>query len=338
MVYVMLPRIHRSEAELRKQQINTLKIFNANVTELTEGIEYQIDFHAGDNDFKLIVSLGNEFPNDKPLLKIIPIVVHPWVNHEGDITTAPGLLNFTLHSDLGRVVQAVIREFERNPPPITSEHGGNTVTSPSTSVKESEITSPGYLMNFPTSSNFSPPSQMIASSSMSLLQGNYFPELNKLTIKELKSLNESIDKQEDFILELTQPKEQNRLIDELILHVEDLADSNLSKQEQLEMLRKGIEYRIEEATDQTFKTEKLHNDYKNLCEKFSPKNIQEHLRLASRKADEDSEQLAEQFLNGEMDVDRFLSLYIRNRTKYQTRKIKEEKLSQQIDSLEKAGF
>ncbi|XP_044752964.1 vacuolar protein sorting-associated protein 37A [Coccinella septempunctata] len=337
MVYVMLPRTYRTEAEIRKQQINTLKIFNANVTELTEGIEYQVDFHAGENDFKLIVSLGNDFPNEKPLLKIIPNVVHPWVNQEGDIITAPGLLNFTLHSDLGRVVQAVIREFERNPPPLTSEHGSNTVTSASSIVKEAEISSPSYLMNFPTSSSFSPPSQMVVNSSISL-QNNYFPELNKLTIKELKSLNESVDKQEDFILELPQLKEQNRMIDELILQVEELAESNLSKQEQLEKLRKGIEYRIEEATEQTFKTEKLHNDYTNLCEKFSPKNIQEQLRLASRKADENSEKLAEQFLNGQMDVDRFLTSYIRNRTIYQTRRTKEEKLSQQIDSLEKAGF
>lgn len=65
---------------------------------------------------------------------------------------------------------------------------------------------------------------------------------------------------------------------------------------------------------------------------------QEQLRLASRKADENSEKIAEQFLNGEMDVDKFISSYIRNRTIHHTRKTKEEKLTQQIDSLEKAGF
>lgn len=53
-----------------------------------------------------------------------------------------------------------------------------------------------------------------------------------------------------------------------------ISESNLSKQEQLEKLRKGIEYRIEEVTDETFKTERLHNEYTSLCEKFSPKNIQ----------------------------------------------------------------
>lgn len=150
------------------------------------------------------------------------------------------LFQFTLHSDLGRVVQAVIREFERNPPPLTSDHGINTVTSPPVVVKgeetsdsnfltqvensftEVETSSPSYLMNFPTSSSFSPPSQMIVNSSFSS-QKNYFPELNKLSKKELKSLNESVDKQEEFILELPQFKEQDRMIDELIVQVEELA-------------------------------------------------------------------------------------------------------------------
>ncbi|KAL3283591.1 hypothetical protein HHI36_006729 [Cryptolaemus montrouzieri] len=335
MVYVMLPRIYRTEADIRKQQINTLKIFNANVTELTEGIEYQVDFQAGGRDFNLLVSLGNDFPNEKPLLKIIPNVVHSWVNQEGDITSAPGLLNFTIHSDLGRVVQAVIREFERNPPPLVSEYGENITSTVTT--KDSEKSSPSYLMNFPTSSNFSPPSQITVNSTLSM-QRNYFPELNKLTLKELKSLDGNLDKQDDFLLELPQLKEQNRMIDDLIVQVEELAESNLSKQEQLEKLRKGIEFRIEQVTNQTFETEKLHNEYKMLSEKFSPRNIQEKLRVASRKADEDSEKLAELFLSGDMDVERFLSSYIKSRSLYQTRKTKEEKLSQQIDSLEKAGF
>ncbi|KAK9888545.1 hypothetical protein WA026_000792 [Henosepilachna vigintioctopunctata] len=337
MVYVMLPRIYRTEAEIRKQQITTLKVFNANVSELTEGIEYQVDFHAGENDFKLIVSLGNDFPNEKPLIKIIPVIIHPWVNKDGDIISAPGLLNFTVHSDLGRVVQAIIREFERNPPPLASEYGGNPVVSPSLPTSDVEKSSPTYLMNFPSSSNFSSLGQIAANSSISV-QGLYFPELNKLSIKELKSLNENIDKQDNFLLELPQIKEQDRMIDDLICQMEELAESNLSKQKQLEKLRKAIEFRIEEVTNQTFETEKLHNDYKTLCEKFSPKSIQEELRVASRKADEDSEKFAELFLSGEIDVDIFLSSYIKSRSLYQTRKTKEEKLSEQLDNLEKAGF
>lgn len=106
----MLPRIYRTESEIRKRQINTLKVFNEkyvihnlkvyshlkffySVTEVAEGYEYQVHFRAGENDFYLTVTLTSDFPNEKPILKIVPTVVHHWVSTDGEITGAPGLLN-----------------------------------------------------------------------------------------------------------------------------------------------------------------------------------------------------------------------------------------------------
>lgn len=37
-------------------------------------------------------------------------------------------MQFTVHSDLGRVVQAIIREFERRPPPVVGDAGGTSTT------------------------------------------------------------------------------------------------------------------------------------------------------------------------------------------------------------------
>ena len=39
------------------------------------------------------------------------------------------LFQFTIHSDLGRVVQAIIREFERSPPPIIGEKTAVTAST-----------------------------------------------------------------------------------------------------------------------------------------------------------------------------------------------------------------
>lgn len=52
-----------------------------------------------------------------------------------------------------------------------------------------------------------------------------------------------------------------------------LVDSNLSKQENLEQLRKGIDARIAEVTKLAFENEQLHMKYQNFAEKYSPKNI-----------------------------------------------------------------
>lgn len=38
-------------------------------------------------------------------------------------------MQFTVHSDLGRVVQAIVREFQRNPPPL-AEKFANGIASP----------------------------------------------------------------------------------------------------------------------------------------------------------------------------------------------------------------
>lgn len=68
-------------------------IFNSSVTEITEGTEYHVQFNAGGNEFSLQVVLSANFPNEKPNLKISPVVMHPWVNTDGEIVSAPGLLN-----------------------------------------------------------------------------------------------------------------------------------------------------------------------------------------------------------------------------------------------------
>lgn len=114
-----------------------VKCYSYSVKEITEDSEYEVAFKSGKNHLVLTITLGSDFPNQKPRLVVTPLVNHPWVNKSGVVTSAPGLLNvsdcglsktfsiktcslfqFAPHSDLGRVVQAIIREFQRNPPPI----------------------------------------------------------------------------------------------------------------------------------------------------------------------------------------------------------------------------
>lgn len=100
-----------------------------------------VEFNAGDNKLAMLILLSPDFPMEKPLLKITPSISHQWVNENSEIVAAPGFLNvsllnffiflkntwfyhnfpmfqFTVYSDLGRVVQAIIRDLQRNPPPL----------------------------------------------------------------------------------------------------------------------------------------------------------------------------------------------------------------------------
>lgn len=78
--------------------------------------------------------------------------------------------------------------------------------------------------------------------------------------------------------------------------------------------------------------------YQNFSEKYAPRNIKEQLRIAAQEADTQSEEIAKSFLDGELDVDNFLTDFLKMKTLSQTRKTKEEKLSEQLEKLEKAGF
>lgn len=62
----------------------------------------------------LVIELGPEFPYKTPRLTLDPNLSHAWIENE-EISKFPGLINFTINSDLGRVCQAIIREFERIP-------------------------------------------------------------------------------------------------------------------------------------------------------------------------------------------------------------------------------
>ena len=160
----MLPRQYYSEQDLRKRQIDTLKIFNDHVVEVNENAEYRVEFIADGKNMSLTVLLGPEFPNEKPSIFVNPPIPHPWIGENSNqVIGAPGLLNYTMHSDLGRVVQAIIREFQKAMPKLS-----NSDESKSNDVSPQ--------------SNYSGQSLM-------------FPELNECCIEELQEILANTDLQ-----------------------------------------------------------------------------------------------------------------------------------------------
>lgn len=186
-----------------------------------------------------------------------------------------------MHSDLGRVVQVIIREFQIRPPNIIGHH--------------SKISPEKPVMMSPVSSCYS------------------IPELASKTQEELQLLNENSDQLEEFVSSLRLYQEQNLAVDLRIEQVEALANENLSKQEKLEKLRKKVSKRVEEARKVKASFDEKNKEFERLSQQYQPQNIQEVLRLATIKSDEESEIIADKFLNREMDVEQFLVEYIDKR-------------------------
>ncbi|XP_030751140.1 vacuolar protein sorting-associated protein 37A [Sitophilus oryzae] len=329
----MIPLFYNREAENRKRQITTLKIFNDNVIEIVSDLEYEIPFQCGGDKLTLKISLSHDFPVEKPVLSVSPMVYHPWVNENGVITSAPGLINFSVHSDLGRVVQAIIRDFQRNPPRLAAN---NNVISSNIPILGSADNrgSP----NFQSRSSLSPPNDPTGQYQRKNNTASPFLDLNNLTVEELKFLNENDDRLMEFIEDIPPMRDQQKALDDLLVGIEELAEENLNKEEQIETLKEAVDSRIEEVNKLAFNNEKLYNVYQSLSEKYSPRNIQEELRKSAKEAEDESDKIADSFLQGDLDVDTFLNMFIKSKSLCQLRKTKEEKLCHQLDRLEKAGF
>lgn len=99
------------------------------------------------------------------------------------------ILKFTVHSDLGRVVQAIIREFEKYPPQLVE-------------------TAPTYGLDTATPS-FTETSVMTPSA-----------YLATLSLEELKKMDEQSEYLNDFVEELEVIQSLNTHLDNLINEVE----------------------------------------------------------------------------------------------------------------------
>ncbi|XP_072948564.1 vacuolar protein sorting-associated protein 37A [Epargyreus clarus] len=299
----MLPRNYYSEQDIRKRQIDTLKIFNDNVIELSEGNEYRIDFAADSRNMSLNVVLTPEFPNEKPAIFVNPVVPHPWIaENSNQVIGAPGLLNFTVHSDLGRVVQAIIREFQKTVPNISQEDK-STDTSPQSHV-----------------------------SAQSLM----FPELSELTIEELQEILENPDLQDKLLENNPQLVELDLETEELMNSVEEIAQDNITKQQMLDNLKTDVIDRISTIVQMKMNYEELHKKHQKMAEVYDPHRIRDCLKEAALRADEDAEVIAEQFLMGNLPVESFIAKFAEKRALGQARRAREERLAHQLTQLDKA--
>lgn len=308
----------------RKRQIDTLKIFNDNVQEVQPGVEYRVEFWADNRRMAILVQLGPDFPLENPVLMVSPNVSHAWVDHRGRITAAPGLVNFTQHSDLGRVVHAIVREFELRPPAWASTDNAN-------SAAESNIPSD-------TNAQAQAPPVVPGQPLQTPLQQMIFPELAELSNAELRSLMDNSDRRNEFIEQLPVSRELDEQLDQLMDSIENLAKENLEKQSKLSESHAACEERRHILNELHSSYEELSVVFKSQADRRTPASIRESLKEVTHQADEESEKVAEHFLSGGMNLDQFLVAYVNKRMMSHIRRIKEEKLSQQLRDLLRAGY
>ncbi|XP_005100077.1 vacuolar protein sorting-associated protein 37A [Aplysia californica] len=352
----------------KSKQIESLRKVGA--IEIIRDVEYRVVVSQTNTNLTIIINLPAQFPSEKPVLTVQPAVGHPWVDAQMKVVGCPNVNNFSMHSDLGQAVQAVLEEFRKNPPAVVPQHyilGFNNPTIGSTMVSSPPVTSlPSYAGHFPQTAPSStghfpqptpnaagrhptippplPPRRITGAagelgpeqtSPMAFNAPNFsaeFPTLKDMKLSELHDLMEDEERILEMVLKIPDLGKFAQQRENLSSSCVQLAQSNLSKKPEIENLKESIISKNAEYDQVRAEFESVCLRHNGLSEQFHPSHIQTNLKVAVMEADEESEKLAEKFLDKEIDADNFLKAFMERRTVCHLRRAKEEKLNQIIMS------
>ncbi|XP_072481753.1 vacuolar protein sorting-associated protein 37A isoform X2 [Notamacropus eugenii] len=259
----------------KQRLIESLRAAHASLAEIQKDVEYRLPFTVNNLTVSINIFLPPQFPQEKPVISVYPPIRHHLMDKHGVYVACPLVNNFTMHSDLGKIIQSLLDEFWKNPP----------VLAPSSA----------------------------------------FPYLSQLT---------EMNEQEDAFLArfsaLPQLKQVITDKESLVRSIEELARKNLLLEPGLEAKRQTVLSKYELLTQMKSGFEKKMQRQHELSESCSASALQARLKVAAHEAEEESDTLAEDFLEGKMEIDDFLSSFMEKRTICHCRRAKEEKLQQAV--------
>lgn len=347
----------------KSRQIESLRKVGA--IEILRDVEYRVMVpHTSGTNLTIQITLPPQFPGDRPTLTIQPAVNHPWVDANMKVIGCPSLNNFSMHSDLGQTVLSVLEEFQKLPPVIVPQHyilGFNRPTISQTAASPPQgsgiLSFPGHHpLPYPSSQSPVMPHPNFAGSQMSAVPPplpprrppmpanesvtdstpanfcvpnilNEFPLLNDLKIFELQELAEDEDRIHEMVQKVPDLVSFIQKREDLSSTCVQLAQSNLLMKPKIESLKNEVMEKNSEFDSLKIDFEDHCQKHIALSEQYHPSHIQTNLKVAVMEADEESENIAEKFLEKDIDVDEFVKTFMEKRTLCYLRRAKEEKLN-----------
>lgn len=160
-----------------------------------------------------------------------------------------------------------------------------------------------------------------------------FPELCDKNLTQLSDMSENEDVLLEFFVTLPQLKEVTSDKENLVTSIVNMAKKNLQMEPQLESKRQEVLCKYEQLTQMKSAFETKMQRQHELSDSCSLSTLQARLKVAAHQAEEESEETAENFLEGRTDIDEFLTSFMEKRTLCHSRRAKEEKLQQSINTL-----
>jgi len=314
---------------LRAKQIEQLRT----ISELQRDVEYRVFVS---DVLALYILLPPNFPQDRPIVRVNPAALHPWIDDQMVVTGCSSLNNFVVHSNLGKVVKEIVDEFRRNPPVIlpaaACAMSSAWPSSASSLAPASFINSTHSISSLPSGSQ--PFTSVMPQYDMNYtavdqpvdMSGPACNELKDLSMSELKELLENEDKFEQIL----KPR-----LDELraiqrdgLLRIEKLANENIAKKTLMEERKRLLLEKYESLNDVRRKFDDQIQRQDELQQRYNLTSIQDNLKVAALQSEEKAEQIAERFLDGSTAAEEFHKAYMAERMVCHMRHAKVDKLTQ----------
>jgi len=249
----------------------------------------------------LLVKLPSDFPTAQPHIFIEPCVAHQWVQPStGRITQAPGLLNFSPHSDLGMVVGAIRREFEK-------AESLQVFSPPTAAVSRGQESA--------AATNSSDPVQTAVAA------------LSKEELQEVLDNEVALEK---LLLSIDFPPLES--ITENIKSMQEVitvtAQTNITLETEIETLRDALLCKVEEYHTKKLSLGQTAAKVKMLQSRVEGGVLADQLVRLSVDNEEKSDGIADKFLEKEMPVEEFLTEYIATRQQSHLQKLKADKIKE----------
>lgn len=358
--------------KLRQKQIESLKTAHPTVLEIQKDVEYRIPFTVNTcTCISLNIVLPPQFPQEKPSVTVFPPVAHHLVEN-GTVVNSPLLNNFVMHTDLGKMIQSLLDEFRKSPPVVMSGAPAFPFMYQSSAMSPYPAQNFHFVPPFPAQDAQRPavpsslpqpgvePQQVVprppapayglitdlplpvpTADLQTGLNGHMykmpeipdsFTELSEMSVSQLKDMSDKEEVMLEYFACLPQLKQITSDKEDLVNSIVTMAKKNLQLEPQLEEKRQEMLCKFDQLTQMLSAFHTKMQRQHELSESCSLSALQARLKVAAHQAEEESDETAENFLEGKAEIDDFLTSFMEKRTLSHSRRAKEEKLQQSINT------
>ncbi|XP_077519192.1 vacuolar protein sorting-associated protein 37A-like isoform X3 [Amblyomma americanum] len=315
----------------RQRQIASIRSCCPNIVVVEADKEFRVPFVADGNSFSLEIHLPSSFPHECPILKVTPPAIHPMLDEQHHVTGVPALTAFSMHTDLGRIIQGILMEFQNHPPKLSTTARTNAtfplppLLSGPSGFGEPKI--PATTLQTSSSSPFKNPASPCQ-----------FPQLSKLSNVQLEELFKEDGKLQEFVEQLPEVLRSEEIRQHMVTENEQLARKTLELKPIMEQRKHVLLQKVDEVNVLKEEFEQNSQVLEAQMQAYHPSTLQDNLRVATQTAEEEAEAIAQEFLDGKLSTDAFLAKFMEKRTLGHMRRVKEEKLHGQLQELHRHGF